>query len=94
VVIARRAHGHKARRRPGVTRTRPVDRVGRATGQAAPPPMGAWEQPALFGTARTTPVDKTRPGLDRSRASHAPKTVRGAPDPGRAQHAGQPWPTC
>jgi IS605 OrfB family transposase len=33
-VIGRRAQGHKARRRKGVTRTRPEDRVVRATDQA------------------------------------------------------------
>ncbi len=35
-VIGRRAHGHKARRRKGVTRMRPEDRVVRATDQAVP----------------------------------------------------------
>jgi hypothetical protein len=35
-VIGRRAQGHKARRRKGVTCTRPEDRVVRATDQAAP----------------------------------------------------------
>jgi IS605 OrfB family transposase len=35
-VIGRRAQGLKARRRKGVTRTRPEDRVVRATDQAAP----------------------------------------------------------
>ena len=35
-VIGRRAQGHKARRRKGVTRTRPEDRVVRATDQAPP----------------------------------------------------------
>jgi IS605 OrfB family transposase len=35
-VIGRRAQGHKARRRKGVTCTRPEDRVMRATDQAAP----------------------------------------------------------
>ena len=35
-VIGRRAQGFKARRREGVTRTRPEDRVVRATDQAAP----------------------------------------------------------
>jgi hypothetical protein len=35
-VIGRRAQGFKARRRKGVTRTRPEDRVVRATDQAAP----------------------------------------------------------
>jgi IS605 OrfB family transposase len=35
-VIGRRAQGYKARRREGVTRTRPEDRVVRATDQATP----------------------------------------------------------
>ncbi len=35
-VIGRRAQGHKARRRESVTRTRPEDRVVRATDQAGP----------------------------------------------------------
>ena len=35
-VIGRRAQGHPARRREGVTRTRPEDRVVRATDQAMP----------------------------------------------------------
>jgi IS605 OrfB family transposase len=35
-VIGRRAQGHKAQRREGVTRTRPEDRVVRATNQAGP----------------------------------------------------------
>jgi IS605 OrfB family transposase len=35
-VIGRRAQGHPARRREGVTRTRPEDRVVRATNQAMP----------------------------------------------------------
>ena len=35
-VIGRRAQGHKARRREGVTRTRPEDRAVRATNQTAP----------------------------------------------------------
>jgi IS605 OrfB family transposase len=35
-VIGRRAQGHQARRREGVTRTRPEDRAVRATDQAAP----------------------------------------------------------
>jgi len=89
VVIARRAYGHKARRRPGVTRTRPEDRVGRATGQAAPRPVGGWEQLALFETACTTSVGKTRPALGRPRVSRAPKTVRGAPDQHREQRGPQ-----
>ncbi|KUL25483.1 hypothetical protein ADL15_40465 [Actinoplanes awajinensis subsp. mycoplanecinus] len=92
VVIARRAHGHKARRRPGVTRTRPEDRARETTGQAAPQAAGAREQLGLFETARTTLVDKTCPAPTRPRHSRASKTAREAPDPGRNQH-GQFWPT-
>ncbi|WP_223839238.1 hypothetical protein [Saccharopolyspora pogona] len=49
VAIGRRAHQHRLRCRPGVTRTRPADRDGRATGQTAP---------ALTGT-RATPAPRT-----------------------------------
>jgi IS605 OrfB family transposase len=38
LVIARRAQGHRARRRTGVTRARPEDQAGRATVQAGPEP--------------------------------------------------------
>jgi hypothetical protein len=93
VVIARRAHGFKARRRPGVTRTRPEDRARETTGQAAPQAAGAGEQPGLFETARTTRVDKTRPRSASTRRSLASKTVREAPDSGRAQVVSQLWPT-
>ncbi|BCY08064.1 hypothetical protein [Actinoplanes sp. L3-i22] len=66
VVIARRAHGFTARRRSGVTRTRPADRARETTGQAAPHTTGAREQQfGLVETARTTPVDKTRPAPTR-----------------------------
>jgi transposase len=38
VAIGRRALGYGVRRRPGVTRARPEDRAGRATGQTVPRP--------------------------------------------------------
>ncbi|MEU4159229.1 hypothetical protein [Actinoplanes sp. NPDC026670] len=92
VVIARRAHGHKARRRPGVTRTRPEDRDRETTGQTAPPPVDVREQSGLAETARTTPVDKTRQRSTSNRLLPASKTVREAADTSRDQY-GQPRPT-
>jgi hypothetical protein len=78
VAIGRRALGHRIRRRPGVTRTRPEDRVGRATGQAVfiPKAHGTVSPSRTAGTPNGG--DKTRldqgdqltlfPGLeDRSR---------------------------
>jgi hypothetical protein len=62
VAIARRANRFKARRRLGVTRTRPEDRDGRATSQAESAAVGVWKQPALARTARTTLVDKDATG--------------------------------
>ena len=57
-VIGRRAQGFKARRREGVTRTRPEDRVVRATNQAAPDrPTGDHQEPP---PARDT-GNKSRP---------------------------------
>lgn len=94
VAIARRAHGFKARRRRGVTRTRPEDRVGRATRQAAPRPVRVWEQLALFETARTTSVDKTRLALVRQRAFHAPEDrSRGTRPRSDTPRAGRRQPT-
>lgn len=92
VVIARRAHGFKARRRQGVTRIRPEDRARETTGQAAPQAAGVWEQLGLSETACTTPVGKTRQRSPSTRMLLASKTAREAPDPGRDQH-GQLWPT-
>jgi hypothetical protein len=88
VVIARRAHGHKARRRHGVTRTRPEDRAGKPTCQAVPEPVGGWEQPALSETARTTPVDKTRPALAGRRLPRPEDRSRGT-----RPRSGTAWPT-
>jgi IS605 OrfB family transposase len=52
-VIGRRAQGHRARRRLGVTRTRPEDGVVRATNQAAPDDRQA------------STSDRHRPGMRR-----------------------------
>jgi IS605 OrfB family transposase len=58
-VIGRRAQGHKARRREGVTRTRPEDRVVRATNQTAPHSQqattGSRHQPGMRGTKSCPP---------------------------------------
>jgi hypothetical protein len=51
-VIGRRAQGHTARRRDGVTRTRPEDRVGRATNQTVP------------HSQRATPIADTSQGCE------------------------------
>ncbi|MGH3559231.1 MAG: hypothetical protein ACRDTK_17365, partial [Mycobacterium sp.] len=56
-VIGRRAQGHKARRREGVTRTRPEDRAVRATNQAAPENQWATSNRHRPGTRGT----KSRP---------------------------------
>jgi IS605 OrfB family transposase len=61
-VIGRRAQGHKARRREGVTRPRPEDRGRRATNQAAPESQrakGSRHQPGMRGT-KSRPPDRTR----------------------------------
>jgi IS605 OrfB family transposase len=68
-VIGRRAQGHKARRREGVTRARPEDYAVRATNQAGPndPAVstGSRHRPGTRGTesrppsrARTRPPDR------------------------------------
>jgi hypothetical protein len=62
-VIGRRAQGHKARRRKGVTRTRPEDRVVRATDQATPDDQQA------------TTRNRHRPGT-RGTKSRAPSRAR------------------
>ncbi|MGZ5391002.1 MAG: hypothetical protein ACXWD3_03945 [Mycobacterium sp.] len=57
-VIGRRAQGHKARRREGVTRTRPEDRVVRATNQAASHSQwvtGSRHQPGMRGAKSRPP---------------------------------------
>ncbi len=57
-VIGRRAQGRKARRREGVTRTRPEDRVVRATNQAEPSQSrvtGSRHRPGMRGTESRKP---------------------------------------
>ncbi len=57
-VIGRRAQGHTARRREGVTRTRPEDRVVRATNQTAPQGQrvtGSRHQPGMRGATSRPP---------------------------------------
>ncbi len=61
-VIGRRAQGHKARRRKGVTRTRPEDRVVRATDQAAPVDRLASTRNRHRPGTRGTKSPSTRPG--------------------------------
>jgi IS605 OrfB family transposase len=58
-VIGRRAQGHKARRREGVTRARPADRAVRATDQAGPADprvtTGSRHRPRMRGTESRPP---------------------------------------
>jgi hypothetical protein len=58
-VIGRRAQGHKARRREGVTRARPEDRAVRATNQAGPSEprvnTGSRHRPGMRGTESRPP---------------------------------------
>ena len=75
-VIGRRAQGHPARRREGVTRTRPEDRVVRATDQAGP------------GQPRATTGSRHRPGM-RGTESRPPGRAR-TRLPGRATVAPAP----
>jgi hypothetical protein len=75
-VIGRRAQGHKARRREGVTRTRPEDRVVRATNQAGPHDQRATasrHQERMRGTKSRPPTwGETRLA---GRATVTPATV-------------------
>ncbi|MGH3633746.1 MAG: hypothetical protein ACRDTS_06565, partial [Mycobacterium sp.] len=64
-VIGRRAQGHKARRRKGVTRTRPEDRPGRATDQAMSDNQRVTDsrhRPGMPGT-ESRPPGRTRTRL-------------------------------
>ena len=81
-VIGRRAQGFKARRREGVTRTRPEDRVVRATNQATP--YSRWVSTSSC----------RRPGI-RGTESRPPGRARNAAaGPGnRYPGTGQQWPT-
>jgi hypothetical protein len=75
-VIGRRAQGFRARRREGVTRTRPEDRAVRATNQAAPESRqamtGSRHPPRTRGTKSRSPRGpRTRP-LGRATVTPAP----------------------
>ena len=75
-VIGRRAQGHKARRREGVTRTRPADRDVRATNQATPPSQrvtSSRHPPGTRGT-KSRPPGRTRTRLP-GRATVTPATA-------------------
>ncbi|HET9876652.1 MAG TPA: hypothetical protein VFQ37_12950, partial [Mycobacterium sp.] len=81
-VIGRRAQGFKARRREGVTRTRPADRVVRATNQTAP-----QSQPA-------TTDSRHRPGTRGTKSPSARPDKNVATVPGnRYPGTGQQRPT-
>jgi hypothetical protein len=75
-VIGRRAQGFKARRRKGVTRTRPEDRVVRATDQAAPDDRQAStrnrHRPGTRGTKSCPPSRARTRLLGRATVTPAP----------------------
>ena len=75
-VIGRRAQGHKARRREGVTRTRPEDRLVRATNQAAPQSRQAItsnrHRPGTRGTKSRPPSRARTRQLGRATVTPAP----------------------
>jgi IS605 OrfB family transposase len=75
-VIGRRAQGHKARRREGVTRTRQGDRVVRATDQATPDDRQAStrnrHRPGTRGTKSRPPSRASTRGLGRATVTPAP----------------------
>ena len=75
-VIGRRAQGHQARRRKGVTRTRPEDRVVRATDQAMPDDQQATirnrHRPGTRGTASRPPGRARTRLLSRATVTPAP----------------------
>jgi len=75
-VIGRRAQGHKARRREGVTRTRPEDRVVRATDQAAPDGRQAStrnrHRPGMRGIESRAPSRARTRQLGRATVTPAP----------------------
>ena len=75
-VIGRRAQGHKARRRKGVTRTRPEDRVVRATDQATHDDRQVStrnrHQPGKRGTESRPPGRVRMRQLDRATVTPVP----------------------
>jgi IS605 OrfB family transposase len=64
-VIGRRAQGHQARRREGVTRTRPEDRAVRATNQAGP--NDSWVSTGSRHRPGTRGTESRPPGRARTR---------------------------
>jgi IS605 OrfB family transposase len=74
-VIGRRAQGFRARRRDGVTRTRPEDRAVRATNQAAPESPQAMTSgrhpPGTRGTESRPPRGPTKRALGRATVTPA-----------------------
>jgi IS605 OrfB family transposase len=81
-VIGRRAQGFKARRRKGVTRTRPEDRVVRATLQAPPQDQ------------QVSTRNRHRPGTRGTKSRPPPPGKNAAPGPGnRYPGTGQQRPT-
>jgi IS605 OrfB family transposase len=80
-VIGRRAQGYRARRRKGVTRTRPEDRVVRATDQATPEDR------------QVSTRNRHRPGTRGTESRPPPPGKNAAPGPGnRYPGAGQQRP--
>jgi IS605 OrfB family transposase len=79
-VIGRRAQGFKARRRKGVARTRPEDRVVRATDQAAPDDRqvstGSRNRPGTRGVKSRSPSRAITRRLGQASVTLAP-AVRG-----------------
>jgi hypothetical protein len=98
-VIGRRAHGFRARRRKGVTRTRPEDRGVRATNQAAPEHQrvtNSCHRPGTRGAKSRAPNRartqlKGRATVTRQRPTTANFTSNGRglrfPRPGAGRHA-------
>ncbi len=81
-VIGRRAQGFTARRRKGVTRTRPEDRVVRATYQATPE------------NQQVSTRNRHRPGMRGTKSRPPPPGMNAAPGPGnRYPGTGQQRPT-
>ena len=77
-VIGRRAQGFEARRRKGVTRTRPEDRVVRATDQATPDDRQVitrdCHRPGMRGTKSRSPSRARTRHLGRATVTPAPAT--------------------
>jgi hypothetical protein len=78
-VIGRRAQGHQARRREGVTRTRPEDRVVGATDQAAPDDRQVStrdrHRPGTRGTTSRPPRRARTRHLGRATVTPAPAKI-------------------